>query len=372
MKPILNSNKKDAETPAFSIIIPVYNVELEYLNICIDCVLRQSLQSFEIIIVDDGSQKKCASACDQYSKRDQRIRVIHQDNTGVSAARNIGILNAKSDWIMFVDADDWIEDNTLESISEYLANQSYDIIFFDCVLEYANKQEDVHYRIQPGVYESDNIDDKELLYLEAIGPKTSKYGNISYCWGKVYNRDFLLNNGILFPKGISKSEDKVFVLQCLRKMKTLLKIDGVFYHYRINLASVCNSYTENADKDRTELIKILNEISDQMDRELGGLKRDKNYNLVSMKCRMFIFGIITDILRLKYYHKDYPRSKKHRNAEVKAFLNSEPYNQVIRETRYSELSTEAKFKKFLISHGMPEIFYYTKMAKQKLKGRSAK
>ena len=372
MKPILKNNKKDAETPEFSIIIPVYNVDLDYFNICIDRILRQSLESFEVIIVDDGSGKECADACDQYAKRDQRIRVIHQDNNGVSAARNNGILNAKAEWIMFVDADDWIEDNTLEAISEYIDGRSYDIIFFDCVLEYANMQEDVHYRLKPGVYKSGSIDDKELLYLEAMGPKTSKYGNITYCWGKVYNRGFLLDNGIMFPESIPKSEDKVFVLQCLQKMKTLLKMDGAFYHYRINSASVCNSYTESADKDRTELIMILDEISDQMDRELGSLKGNKGYNRVSKKCRLFIFGIITDILRLKYYHKDYPRSRKHRSAEVKAFLNSEPYKRAVRETRYSELSTEAKFKKFLIGHGMPELFYYTKMAKQKLKGRSAK
>lgn len=93
-------------TPLFSIIIPIYKVRQDYLEICIESIRNQSFQNIEIIMVDDGSPDNCGVLCDDYAKKDSRIRVIHQINQGVSVARNAGIEAAKGEWIMFVDADD--------------------------------------------------------------------------------------------------------------------------------------------------------------------------------------------------------------------------------------------------------------------------
>ena len=96
-----------------SIIIPVYNVE-KFLPQCIDSILAQTYKDFELILVDDGSPDGSPAICDSYAQRDERVRVIHQKNAGVSAARNNGIEHAKSEWISFVDSDDWVEPSYIE------------------------------------------------------------------------------------------------------------------------------------------------------------------------------------------------------------------------------------------------------------------
>ena len=96
-----------------SIIVPIYNVE-QYISKCIESILAQTYRDFELILVDDGSPDNCGKICDEYAKQDSRVHVIHQENSGLSAARNAGIDDAKGEYIMFVDSDDFITDNMLE------------------------------------------------------------------------------------------------------------------------------------------------------------------------------------------------------------------------------------------------------------------
>ena len=98
-----------------SVIVPVYNVE-KYLNKCLDSIISQTYTNLEIILIDDGSTDNCGKICDEYASKDKRIKVIHKENAGVSSARNYGIQCATGDWIMFVDSDDWIEFDAINSI----------------------------------------------------------------------------------------------------------------------------------------------------------------------------------------------------------------------------------------------------------------
>ena len=98
-----------------SVIVPVYNVE-KYLNKCIDSIINQTYKNLEIILVDDGSQDSSGKICDEYTKKDNRIKVIHKENGGVSSARNIGLNNATGEWIAFIDADDWVDEEYLQTL----------------------------------------------------------------------------------------------------------------------------------------------------------------------------------------------------------------------------------------------------------------
>lgn len=102
-------------TPLISIIIPVYKAE-KYLHCCVDSVLAQSFTNFELILIDDGSPDNSGTICDEYAKQDRRIKVFHQENQGVSAARNLGIEQAKGEWIAFIDSDDWVENTMYEEM----------------------------------------------------------------------------------------------------------------------------------------------------------------------------------------------------------------------------------------------------------------
>ena len=112
--------------PRLSIIVPVYQAK-EYLEKCINSILEQSFVDFELILVDDGSKDASGTICDEYAKRDKRIRVIHKENGGLSDARNTGIKLANSDYLMFVDSDDYIEKNMLECLYKNIIEKDSDI-----------------------------------------------------------------------------------------------------------------------------------------------------------------------------------------------------------------------------------------------------
>lgn len=363
------------EKPFFSIIIPIYNVDLHYFDECMNSILGQTFGDFEVILVDDGSREESGSACDQYAQKDARVRVIHQTNQGVSAARNHGIEAAIADWIMFVDADDWIEINACEVLKKYLEKGSCDILLFNAVKEFAGKQERLNYGLNGETfYKTDDVDTRELFYKRAMGSPNTRTGKlcvIYYSWDKVYRRQFLIENDVSYPVGIPRSEDKVFILSCFENMSSLYYIEEVLYHYRINRGSVSNRYSESVDSERIELTTKLLEIATRMDSEIAGIKANSTYAEITKQFYRFTFGIISDVFKQKFFHSDYPRSKNQRDIEVRAFLNTEPFKTSIKNVQYSELPNNVKLKKFMLSHGFASLFYRLKMAKKNTTGKIA-
>lgn len=364
----------DVNIPFFSIIIPAYNVDEVYFTQCIESLLHQTFQDLEILIVDDGSTEECRNFYENLSNDDHRIKVIHQNNQGVSAARNNGIKNANADWIMFVDSDDWLELVCCEKLHESLITNNVDLLLFNHIKEYkSGKQLKQGIGLQQGtVFSTEDIEVKERLYRRAMGTPNIDNASLStiyYSWDKVYSRDFLLCNEINFPVGLPKSEDKVFILRCFEKLHSFLYIDEAFYHYRINEQSVSNKYSQNVDEERRLLAKYLEPIAKRMDSEIGGLTNTPDYKKIYKDYNRFVFGIISDVLFSKYYHNDYPGSKKERNKEVAAFLESEPFRSAIYTCNYRELGTEAKVKKFMLTHGMTSLFCSIRKLKRRAAGQ---
>ena len=346
--------------PFFSIIIPIYNTEKEYLGCCMDSLINQTFSDIEIILVDDGSKEECGVLCDDYARADGRIRVVHQKNQGVSAARNNGVKSAEAEWIVFVDADDWVERDACERLKRYLEENKCDILQFNAIKEFKNKQEQMYYGFQPNkLYDMSDVDTREFLYKKAMGVAVdgkTRACPCYYSWDKVIRKDFLIENRIEYPIGIAKSEDKVFVLRCYEKLNTLFYVEDILYHYRINAVSVCHKYTENADEDSLRLAGHLMEIAKRMDMEMQERKAELGYDLITQECGRFLFGIITDVFARKYYHNEYPYGKKIRRVQVCEFINKEPYKSAIHKCRYDRMSAGAKLKKFLLSMGWVSLF----------------
>lgn len=122
--------KDDKTIPLVSIIVPVYKVKGEYLTKCIESLRKQTLKNIEIIIVDDGSKDESSIICDEMAKLDSRIKVIHQENQGVSMARNNGMLEVSSKYVTFVDSDDWISESMCEDAYNIAIKNNVDIVFF--------------------------------------------------------------------------------------------------------------------------------------------------------------------------------------------------------------------------------------------------
>lgn len=126
--------------PIISVIVPVYNAE-KYLHRCIDSILAQTFTNFEVLLVNDGSKDNSGKICDEYAVKDQRIRVFHKENGGVSSARNLGLDNARGEWITFVDSDDWIEPTMYELMYDDAIKKGVELVYCDMNMVYEDKTE---------------------------------------------------------------------------------------------------------------------------------------------------------------------------------------------------------------------------------------
>lgn len=349
--------------PTFSIIVPIYKVNPEYLGVCVNSILMQTYEDFELILVDDGSPDDCGKICDTYAEQDGRIKVIHQKNQGVSVARNSGIASAKGEWILFVDADDWIDADALEILKTKVQNNLCDILIYRLVKNGAGRITELEYNLNSEyLYDTSQFEDKELFYRRVIDIPYVKKGvtvPIYYSMDKIFRRSFLIKNGLMYPAGLAKSEDKVFIAQCFEKAHYIYHINEQLYYYRMNDESICHRYSSNLDQQRKIMAVILKQIAERMDIELGEMSGDKSYKKITEGYTRFLFGIISDVLLLQYYHPDNPNRKNRRKEAIK-FLESEPFKSVINEVLYKDLSTAVKLKKFLLQHHMVGLFCWIK------------
>lgn len=203
-----------------SVIVPVYKVE-RYLRQCIDSILNQTYRDLEILLIDDGSPDRCGEICEEYARKDDRIRFFHMENNGLSAARNLGLREAKGDYIGFVDSDDWIEPDMYENLLKQLEGNEADISVCGVWKEYRETKCD--YSICEGVYiGSDAI---RVLICQLT----------SGVWNRLYKKDCW--TGIFFPEKHVYEEIatsyKVFLqahsISCMPKQ---------FYHYRMRAGSI--------------------------------------------------------------------------------------------------------------------------------------
>ena len=209
-----------------SIIVPVYNVS-KYVSCCIDSVLNQSISDFELLLVDDGSTDDCGSICDSYAERDNRIRVFHKVNGGVSSARNVGLDHARGEWVFFLDADDLLPVHTLESL---LAHAGPDVdMVYGGIRKFDDTDDDVE---TIPVFREGKIAVEDAL-AAFIVPK-QRYGDWHrYLFNRIYRLSIVKEFGLRFNTDIYYKEDGLFVVQYLcRCSSTVVCIPDIVYLYR--------------------------------------------------------------------------------------------------------------------------------------------
>lgn len=202
-----------------SVIIPVYKTA-DYLPRCIESVLAQTYSNLEVLLVDDGSPDNSGKICDEYSKKDNRIKVIHQKNQGVSVARNSGLRIAKGDYIGFVDSDDYISPNMYESLHNLIKETNADMA--QC--RYQKKFLDG--RTEPYKYIIDDkviFDNKKAISLLFEGPITFTGYN------KLYSKQIIKN--VFFPTNTGMCEDLVFVYFALKQTNKIAITNEIYYNY---------------------------------------------------------------------------------------------------------------------------------------------
>jgi len=207
--------------PKISVIVPVYKVE-KYLSLCIDSILNQTFADFELILVDDGTPDSSGKICDEYQKKDSRVKVFHQKNKGVSAARNLGIENAVGEWILFADADDWADNEWLQSYADYFSDDD-DIIFQGVIAEMESGQS--VRSLTSGRYVNENVGKGILHVLNEI--------NFTYnaTWSKIFKRKIIQEQHIRFDTNMSLGEDMVFTSLYCCFIKSIRLLPEEHYHY---------------------------------------------------------------------------------------------------------------------------------------------
>lgn len=221
--------------PVISVIVPVYQAQA-YLSVCIDSLLAQTFRKWELLLIDDGSTDASPQICDTYAAKDTRVQVTHQKNQGVSTARNVGIAQARGDYLAFVDADDWVEPCFLQRLLDVIGPAQMalcgvaDAAPFSPSLERFTRQQ---MQVQPSRY-------AQLVYT-------------NYAINKLYRRELLLPDGPRFDTSMKRGEDAAFVAACLQKCDTIAACPDILYHYRVNEASATHRFYEGICRDEDKL-----------------------------------------------------------------------------------------------------------------------
>jgi glycosyltransferase involved in cell wall biosynthesis len=211
------------ESPKLSIIVPVYNSE-KYLVECIDSIINQSFLDLELILINDGSQDGSAAICSLYLTRDVRVKYFEQDNQGVSSARNLGLEHACGEYITFVDSDDWILNDTYESIISDSSDCNFDLASFGYAFCYKNKRKEKRYGEGLTIFIDNEV--KSALISADMNDLIESICN------KVYKSSIIKANKIIFDIDCSYLEDLRFNIEYFKYVQTFVTIGKCFYCYR--------------------------------------------------------------------------------------------------------------------------------------------
>ena len=272
-----------------SIIVPVYKAE-KYIHQCIDSLLTQTYRNIEVILVDDGSPDNCGKICDEYAAKDSRVKVIHQQNGGVSVARQTGIDHATGEYSIHADPDDWVELNMIEELVAKAVADNADIVICDFYRE--SKSEKTYDCQNPGDDLSASAVLRKILSQQLHGS----------CCNKLVNRSRIEGIGFT-PEDLCILEDELYNIRILARKIKVSYLPKAFYHYRVeNEHSLCNTISEKSFKSK---VKAVSEIESFCLANVAGI--------VSLDFIPIKRNVLFDALRTKRYEalrELYPEKKE--------------------------------------------------------------
>ncbi len=272
-----------------SIIVPVYKVE-KYIRQCVDSLLAQTYRNIEVILVDDGSPDNCGAICDEYAAKDSRVKVIHQQNGGVSVARQTGIDHATGEYSIHADPDDWVELNMIEELVAKAVANNADMVICDFYRE--SKSDRIHVCQNPGNDLSASAVLRKILSQQLHGS----------CWNKLVNRSRIEGIGFT-PEDLCILEDELYNIRILARKIKVSYLPKALYHYRIdNENSLCNTISDKSFKLK---VKAVSEIESFCLANVAGIAF---FDFIPIKR-----NVLFDALRTKRYEvlrELYPEQKE--------------------------------------------------------------
>lgn len=298
-----------------SVIVPVYKVE-KYLNRCVDSILNQTFKDFECILIDDGSPDKCGEICDEYSKQDSRVKVIHQINQGLGPARNSGLKIATGQYICFVDSDDWVEPDYLKIMEKHIRQNdvdivmsSYRMVFFD----EAGKRRD-----------EDNKPEKSGLVnqTDAILQMLISRGYYTTSWNKLIKRECIYDeNNIFYPFENVYGEDERWWMGITSRIHSAYLEPTILYNWVRRSDSICGLHYYDYS-----VSKSLLDMYDNAKLRICWLSEDKR---ISILTRAHFYSVGVTLCerayfsrQLELYQKTWREIRKYRKFWLKTAENS--------------------------------------------------
>lgn len=214
--------------PALSVIVPVYNVE-KYLDRCIRSIAGQTYTNLEIILVDDGSTDHCREICDEWSRKDTRIQVLHKKNGGLVSARKAGLKTASGQYIAYVDSDDWIEENMYERMMELMLCNHSDIVTSGLIRDYENHSVSEKEKIPAGRYEGKSLDDLKGHIINTDHFFDSRIN--MHITNKIFRKSMLEKYQMRVPNEAKIGEDADVVYPYIFESENISVSGDCFYHY---------------------------------------------------------------------------------------------------------------------------------------------
>lgn len=279
--------------PLISVIVPVYNTPKEYFDGCMSS-LRAMGENAEIVLVDDGSTDGAGALCDGYAEQDERIRVFHRENGGVSAARNFGIAQARGKYLSFLDADDRVDAEIFSEASDRAEREGLDVVCWGVLRDYKNKS--VRHTFPPYLKTDTLYADACAQLQEAVLDCNAELGAP---FGKLIRRDFLLARGIYFDESLfNYAEDVEWNFRLFGAARRVVILGRYAHHYVLHARSLTSQIpVENADSAVACFDKILGGVSEERKERLQELV---NYRFLFMLPAIAVCGFFHPVNRKKY------------------------------------------------------------------------
>lgn len=322
-----------------AVIIPVYKLRENYLKQCVDSVLDQENLDMEIILVDDCSPDDCGKICEEYATQDSRIKVVHHEvNKGLPAARNTGLSHANSEWVSFVDGDDWVDSKTFSHIFDRIEqlDSPPDFVMFPGCLSYKDKEiVDSSYTNQKW----ENRVELDKLQILALSMPLKIYPEraVAYdtAWAKVISYDFLKKSSILF-RDLPYREDGMYFQELVEHANYIEFFSEGMYHYRMTEGSMVHSFRPKAPDEQYKYLKMLWAFGENHNKTQEYFKALYATTLVSMQVCITCF----------YYHKK--NSIKEKRSQCVSNFSKQPYCDVFKYVKFKELKRNFLIKALLI------------------------
>lgn len=325
------------EKPLVSIIVPVYKVPEQYLRKCIESLMNQTLQNIEILLVDDGSPDDCGEICDTYAEKDERIKVLHKENGGLSSARNYGCKYATGKWVMFVDGDDWIDPEMCKDM--YYIGQENNTQLVMCGMSKDYGKTSVNYKYP---LKENSIYDKEgcRWLQQQLLVFTS---NIAVAYAKLIDRNLLIENQIFHDEILKQgAEGLEFNLRLFEKLESAIFINKPFYHYIYNDNSISASHNE---ENHEFVIRCFEKIKTFID------SSENREMLIPWFDNRLLYVIVTTAIS-GYFNPSNIEPYKDKKSKYKAYLHKKIVQDALKTTNTEGIGKQRKIVLFLIKHHM--------------------